>query len=80
MVMPRMDVLLYDFFSSLYSERCLGPKSLLIKRPYSALIETIQHNKCRFENMILRVETLTKKKEKDVIMSLLELFSIIMPT
>ena len=67
-------------FLFLYSERCLGPKSQLIKRPYSVLIEIIRHNNADFEQMILRAETLTKKKEKDIMMSLLELSSIITPT
>ena len=62
MVMLWIDVLSYDFFLFLYSERCLGQKPLLRKRYYSELIETIRHNNADMKKRYLGQKPLLRKR------------------
>ena len=62
MVMLWIDVLSYDFFLFLYSERCLGQKPLLRKRCYFELIETIRHNNADLKKRYLGQKPLLRKR------------------
>ena len=60
-----MDVLLYDYIYIhffFYSERYLGPKPLLRKRHYSALIETNRHNNADLKKWYLGPKPLLRKR------------------
>ena len=71
MVTPWIDILPCEFFLFLHFDRCLGPKSQLIKRSYSVFIETIRLNNTESNKWYLRLKPILRRKRQDIMMSLL---------